>query len=128
FSYAIVSLSYFLAIHLCPYQIKGVNWIISCYETGHGCILGDEMGLGKTCQTICLLVFLSGKLQRRPFMIICPLSVLNNWRDELKRFSPSLSTVIYSGGKEERAELQQDLKSNHGFHILLTTYEVYHLF
>ncbi|XP_026569004.1 chromodomain-helicase-DNA-binding protein 1-like isoform X3 [Pseudonaja textilis] len=112
------------AIHLCPYQIKGVNWLISCYETGHGCILGDEMGLGKTCQTICLLVFLSGKLQRRPFMIICPLSVLNNWRDELKRFSPSLSTVIYSGGKEERAELQQDLKSNHGFHILLTTYEM----
>ncbi|XP_058021823.1 chromodomain-helicase-DNA-binding protein 1-like isoform X2 [Ahaetulla prasina] len=98
--------------------------MIRCYETGHGCILGDEMGLGKTCQTICLLVFLSAKLHRRPFVIICPLSVLNNWRDELKRFSPSLSTVIYSGGKEERAELQQDLKSNHGFHILLTTYEM----
>ncbi|XP_013913283.1 PREDICTED: chromodomain-helicase-DNA-binding protein 1-like [Thamnophis sirtalis] len=98
--------------------------MINCYETGHGCILGDEMGLGKTCQTICLLVFLSGKLQKKPFVIICPLSVLNNWRDELKRFSPSLSTVIYSGSKEERAELQQDLKSNHGFHILLTTYEM----
>ncbi|XP_070597974.1 chromodomain-helicase-DNA-binding protein 1-like isoform X3 [Erythrolamprus reginae] len=111
-------------IHLHPYQLEGVNWMISCYETGHGCILGDEMGLGKTCQTICLLLCLSGKLHRRPFVIICPLSVLNNWRDELKRFSPSLSTVIYSGGKEERAELQQDLKSNHGFHILLITYEM----
>ncbi|ETE66776.1 hypothetical protein L345_07441, partial [Ophiophagus hannah] len=41
------------AIHLRPYQIEGVNWMISCYETGHGCILGDEMGLGKTCQ-MCL--------------------------------------------------------------------------
>ncbi|KAG8130123.1 hypothetical protein E2320_017134 [Naja naja] len=61
--------------------------MIRCYETGHGCILGDEMGLGKTCQTICLLVFLSGKLHKRPFMIICPLSVLNNWRDELKSFN-----------------------------------------
>ncbi|XP_034267055.1 chromodomain-helicase-DNA-binding protein 1-like isoform X1 [Pantherophis guttatus] len=112
------------AIHLYPYQIEGVNWMISCYETGHGCILGDEMGLGKTCQTICLLVFLSGKLHRRPFVIICPLSVLNSWKDELKRFSPNLSTVIYLGGKEERAELQQDLMSNHCFHILLTTYEM----
>uniref|UniRef100_A0A8C6YEF6 Chromodomain helicase DNA binding protein 1 like n=1 Tax=Naja naja TaxID=35670 RepID=A0A8C6YEF6_NAJNA len=120
-SYAIVSLSYFLAIHLCPYQIEGVNWMIRCYETGHGCILGDEMGLGKTCQTICLLVFLSGKLHKRPFMIICPLSVF--FKHPKKVFS-ALSTVIYSGGKEERAELQQDLKSNHGFHILLTTYEM----
>ncbi|KAL7988404.1 hypothetical protein Chor_007323 [Crotalus horridus] len=40
-------------IHLHPYQIEGVNWMIRCYETGHGCILGDEMGLGKTCQ-MCL--------------------------------------------------------------------------
>uniref|UniRef100_A0A0F7ZC91 Chromodomain-helicase-DNA-binding protein 1-like isoform X2 n=1 Tax=Crotalus adamanteus TaxID=8729 RepID=A0A0F7ZC91_CROAD len=111
-------------IHLHPYQIEGVNWMIRCYETGHGCILGDEMGLGKTCQTISLLVFLSGKFHRRPFLILCPLSVLNNWRDELKRFSPCLSTVVYSGGKEERAELQQNLKSKHGFHILLTTYEM----
>ncbi|KAM3848149.1 chromodomain-helicase-DNA-binding protein 1-like [Vipera latastei] len=111
-------------IHLHPYQIEGVNWMIRCYETGHGCILGDEMGLGKTCQTISLLVFLSGRLHRRPFLILCPLCVLNNWRDELKRFSPCLSTVIYSGGKEERAKLQQDLKANHGFHILLTTYEM----
>ncbi|XP_063150649.1 chromodomain-helicase-DNA-binding protein 1-like isoform X2 [Candoia aspera] len=111
-------------IHLRPYQMEGVNWLIRCYETGHGCILGDEMGLGKTCQTISLLVFLSGKLHRRPFLILCPLSVLNNWKDELERFSPSLSIVIYSGDKEERAKLQQDLKSNHGFHILLTTYEM----
>uniref|UniRef100_A0A8C6YCJ9 Chromodomain helicase DNA binding protein 1 like n=1 Tax=Naja naja TaxID=35670 RepID=A0A8C6YCJ9_NAJNA len=95
--------------------------MIRCYETGHGCILGDEMGLGKTCQTICLLVFLSGKLHKRPFMIICPLSVF--FKHPKKVFS-ALSTVIYSGGKEERAELQQDLKSNHGFHILLTTYEM----
>ncbi|KAM6474909.1 chromodomain-helicase-DNA-binding protein 1-like isoform 2-T2 [Liasis olivaceus] len=111
-------------IHLRPYQIEGINWMIRCYETGHSCILGDEMGLGKTCQTISLLVFLSGKLHRRPFLILCPLSVLNNWKDELERFSPSLSIVIYSGDKEERAKLQQNLKSNHSFHVLLTTYEM----
>ncbi|KAF7237537.1 Chromodomain-helicase-DNA-binding protein 1-like [Varanus komodoensis] len=111
-------------IQLRPYQMEGVNWLTQCYGTWHGCILGDEMGLGKTCQAISLLVFLSGRLNKRPFLILCPLSVLNNWEEELKRFSPSLSFMTYSGGKEKRAELQQDLTSNHDFHILLTNYEV----
>ncbi|XP_061494773.1 chromodomain-helicase-DNA-binding protein 1-like [Rhineura floridana] len=111
-------------IHLHPYQMEGVNWLTHCYEISHGCILGDEMGLGKTCQAISLLVVLSGKLNKRPFLILCPLSVLINWKEELERFSPSLSCMMYSGDKEERTELQQDLKSNHDFHILLTTYEV----
>ncbi|XP_042305737.1 chromodomain-helicase-DNA-binding protein 1-like [Sceloporus undulatus] len=104
--------------------MEGVNWLICCYEDLHGCILGDEMGLGKTCQTISLLVVLSGKLNRRPFLILCPLSVLNNWEEELDRFAPRLSFITYSGDKEERAKLQQDITSNNNFHILLTTYEM----
>nr|XP_020670757.1 chromodomain-helicase-DNA-binding protein 1-like isoform X2 [Pogona vitticeps] len=111
-------------IHLRPYQIDGVNWLANCYTTWHGCILGDEMGLGKTCQTISLLVVLSGKLNKRPFLVLCPLSVLSNWKEELERFSPRLSFVTYSGDKEKRAELQQDIKSNNDFHVLLTTYEI----
>ena len=30
------------------YQIKGVKWLISCYQNGVNGILADEMGLGKT--------------------------------------------------------------------------------
>ena len=37
------------------YQIRGLNWMISCYENGINGILADEMGLGKTLQTISLL-------------------------------------------------------------------------
>ncbi|KAH0628670.1 hypothetical protein JD844_010082 [Phrynosoma platyrhinos] len=111
-------------INLRPYQLEGVNWLKHCYETWHGCILGDEMGLGKTCQTISLLVILSGKLHRRPFLILCPLSVLNNWKEELDRLAPRLSFITYSGDKDERAKLQQDITSNNNFHILLTTYEM----
>ncbi|XP_053145950.1 chromodomain-helicase-DNA-binding protein 1-like [Hemicordylus capensis] len=111
-------------ICLRSYQLEGVNWLTHCYGKLHGCILGDEMGLGKTCQAISLLVVLSEKFKKRPFLILCPLSVLNNWKEELERFSPGLSLVTYSGDKEERAELQQDLKSNNDFHILLTTYEL----
>ncbi|XP_068273468.1 chromodomain-helicase-DNA-binding protein 1-like isoform X2 [Nyctibius grandis] len=112
-------------IKLRPYQIEGVNWLVQCYEVQHGCILGDEMGLGKTCQTISLLLYLTKKLTNKErFLILCPLSVLSNWKDELERFAPGLSFVTYVGSKEERPKLQQNLKEQSHFHALLTTYEI----
>jgi SNF2 family DNA or RNA helicase len=30
------------------YQLDGLNWMVSLYETGINGILADEMGLGKT--------------------------------------------------------------------------------
>uniref|UniRef100_A0A663DQ54 Chromodomain-helicase-DNA-binding protein 1-like n=1 Tax=Aquila chrysaetos chrysaetos TaxID=223781 RepID=A0A663DQ54_AQUCH len=107
-----------------PYQIEGVNWLVQCYEVQHGCILGDEMGLGKTCQTISLLLYLAKKITNKErFLILCPLSVLSNWKEELERFAPGLSFVTYIGNKEERPKLQQNLKEQSHFHALLTTYE-----
>ncbi|XP_017652241.2 chromodomain-helicase-DNA-binding protein 1-like [Nannospalax galili] len=83
------------------------------------------MGLGKTCQTIAFFIYLVGRLNDEgPFLILCPLSVLSNWKEELERFAPGLSCVTYTGDKEERACLQQDLKQESGFHVLLTTYEI----
>uniref|UniRef100_A0A663DQE9 Chromodomain-helicase-DNA-binding protein 1-like n=1 Tax=Aquila chrysaetos chrysaetos TaxID=223781 RepID=A0A663DQE9_AQUCH len=96
-----------------------------CYEVQHGCILGDEMGLGKTCQTISLLLYLAKKITNKErFLILCPLSVLSNWKEELERFAPGLSFVTYIGNKEERPKLQQNLKEQSHFHALLTTYEI----
>uniref|UniRef100_A0A663DPT9 Chromodomain-helicase-DNA-binding protein 1-like n=1 Tax=Aquila chrysaetos chrysaetos TaxID=223781 RepID=A0A663DPT9_AQUCH len=114
----------FPGIQLRPYQIEGVNWLVQCYEVQHGCILGDEMGLGKTCQTISLLLYLAKKITNKErFLILCPLSVLSNWKEELERFAPGLSFVTYIGNKEERPKLQQNLKEQSHFHALLTTYE-----
>ncbi|KAM4807012.1 chromodomain-helicase-DNA-binding protein 1-like isoform X2 [Urocitellus parryii] len=112
-------------IHLRPYQLEGVNWLAQRFHCQNGCILGDEMGLGKTCQTIALLIYLTGRLNDEgPFLILSPLSVLNNWKEEMERFAPGLSCVTYAGDKEERAHLQQDLKQKSRFHVLLTTYEI----
>uniref|UniRef100_A0A8C7C1R0 Chromodomain-helicase-DNA-binding protein 1-like n=1 Tax=Neovison vison TaxID=452646 RepID=A0A8C7C1R0_NEOVI len=115
----------FLGIHLRSYQLEGVNWLAQCFHGQNGCILGDEMGLGKTCQTIALFIYLAGRLNDEgPFLILCPLSVLGNWREEMERFAPGLSYIMYAGDKEERAHLQQDLKQESRFHVLLTTYEI----
>ncbi|KAK9973409.1 hypothetical protein ABG768_024144 [Culter alburnus] len=113
------------AIHLRSYQVDGVRWLSQCMKNQQGCILGDEMGLGKTCQTISLLAYARGCLKMNgPFLVLCPLSVLENWRQELERFCPSLSVLCYAGDKERRAELQEELKNGKNFHVLLTTYEM----
>ncbi|XP_069722992.1 chromodomain-helicase-DNA-binding protein 1-like [Phaenicophaeus curvirostris] len=112
-------------IKLRPYQVEGVKWLVQCYKVQHGCILGDEMGLGKTCQTISLLLYLTKKITNNErFLILCPLSVLSNWKEELERFAPGLSFLTYVGNKEERPKLQWNLKEQSHFHALLTTYEI----
>jgi SNF2 family DNA or RNA helicase len=60
-------------------------------------ILGDEMGLGKTLQTLSLIQHLketdprvaTGR-QQRPFLVVCPLSVLSSWMAEARRWTPKL--------------------------------------
>ncbi|KAI1899825.1 hypothetical protein AGOR_G00065750 [Albula goreensis] len=112
-------------IELRAYQLDGVRWLAQCLENQEGCILGDEMGLGKTCQTISLLVYSRGALGTEgPFLVLSPLSVMENWREEMERFAPSLTVLRYTGDKEARAELQKELSQGRHFHVLLTTYEM----
>ncbi|XP_047231772.1 chromodomain-helicase-DNA-binding protein 1-like isoform X2 [Girardinichthys multiradiatus] len=111
-------------IQLRAYQLDGVQWLTQCLNDQQGCILGDEMGLGKTCQTISLMVYMSGALGKKgPFLVLSPLSVMENWRKELESFAPSLTVLCYKGDKERRAEIQRERTTN-DFHVLLTTYEL----
>uniref|UniRef100_A0AAV2L2A4 E3 ubiquitin ligase TRAF3IP2 n=1 Tax=Knipowitschia caucasica TaxID=637954 RepID=A0AAV2L2A4_KNICA len=111
-------------IHLRPYQLEGVQWLTQCLGNQEGCILGDEMGLGKTCQTISLLLFISGACGKNgPFLVVSPLSVMENWRKEMESFAPSLKVLCYQGDKEKRAEIQLEAQTEE-FHVLLTTYEM----
>ena len=52
-----------------PYQIEGLNWMISLFENRINGILADEMGLGKTLQTLSLLGYL--KFYRQIPVHIC---------------------------------------------------------
>ncbi|CAL8255432.1 unnamed protein product [Merluccius merluccius] len=111
-------------IQLRSYQLDGVRWLTQCLQNQEGCILGDEMGLGKTCQTISLLVYMKGFLGvKGPFLVLSPLSVLENWRTELESIAPSLTVLCYKGDKERRAKLKKDTEHT-PFNILLTTYEI----
>jgi superfamily II DNA or RNA helicase len=73
------------------YQELGVSWLAFLRDAELGAVLADDMGLGKTLQTICAL--------RGRVLVVCPKSVVYNWKDELTRFRPGLRASIYHGTK-----------------------------
>ncbi|RDY07314.1 ATP-dependent DNA helicase DDM1, partial [Mucuna pruriens] len=110
------------------YQLKGVKWLISLWQNGLNGILADQMGLGKTIQTIGFLSHLKAKGLDGPYMIIAPLSTLSNWVNEISRFAPSLSAIIYHGDKKQRDEIRRKHMPTRTigpkFPIVITSYEV----
>uniref|UniRef100_A0A158Q9L0 Helicase ATP-binding domain-containing protein n=1 Tax=Enterobius vermicularis TaxID=51028 RepID=A0A158Q9L0_ENTVE len=112
-----------LGLHLQPHQVTGVNMILSWYCNSHGGIIADEMGLGKTCQVIAALHVLISRNEEARNLIIVPLSVVDHWETELKRFGlGKLRFVRYTGHSEERRKLRKDLEICE-WNTLLTTYQ-----
>jgi SNF2 family DNA or RNA helicase len=81
-----------------PYQQTGLQWLRFMTRHGVGSILADEMGLGKTLQVIAVLL---SEIQenRRPNLVLCPATLLENWRRELQRFAPTLKVLIHTGSR-----------------------------
>jgi SNF2 family DNA or RNA helicase len=77
------------------YQKDGYKWLRWLVSAGVGGLLGDEMGLGKTLQIIMLLEseLENGNL---PNLIVCPPSLLENWKREIKLFI-NRDAVIHQG-------------------------------
>lgn len=92
-----------------PYQISGYNWLRFLYEHKFGACLADDMGLGKTLQTIMLLQTLKDKLKK--VLIVCPVSILYNWRNELEKFSDLTYSIYYGDEREFKTDAQVVLTS-----------------
>ena len=81
------------------------------FDDGCSCILADETGLGKTLQSIS---FLAALRELRgvdgPHLVICPLSVLSSWMDELQKWCPKLRVVrLHSTDEGERQRLRKEV-------------------
>lgn len=100
------------------YQTRGFYWLSQIYKENFGCILGDEMGLGKTLQVIGLMLNESNKGDFQA-IVICPSSLMENWRREIKKFAPGLSTMIHSG--QERTGFQEVLEQ---YQVIITSYDI----
>jgi superfamily II DNA or RNA helicase len=105
-----------------PYQQTGVEWVHHLASNGMCGILADEMGLGKTLQTLAFLhhrraAGAASGAPPRPALVICPTSLVFNWRDEAQRFTPDLKTLSIHGAK--RAPLFEQIPAHD---IIITSY------
>jgi superfamily II DNA or RNA helicase len=83
-----------------PYQKEGFDFLCHLTDTKLGGILADDMGLGKTLQTLSWLSWLKARngKKHQPALVICPASVLHNWRREAERFTPHLKVLVLQSG------------------------------
>ncbi len=88
-----------------PYQARGAGWLAFLERWGLGACLADDMGLGKTIQCIAFLLTLQEQDDLdAPVLLICPTSVLGNWEREVRRFGPTLQTLVHHGDKRAKGK------------------------
>lgn len=100
-----------------PYQQAGFKWMQFLLETGWGGILADDMGLGKTLQTLTFLQYYHNIHPEARFLIVCPTSLMYNWENEIKKFTPDLSYHLHHGTGRNASSLPT-LRKN----ALITSY------
>jgi SNF2 family DNA or RNA helicase len=101
-----------------PYQLDGLTWMQALRELEVGGVLADDMGLGKTLQTLTHLLVekQAGRLDR-PALAVMPTSLIPNWVDEAKHFTPQLKVLaLYGANRHQEYESLQD------YDLILTTY------
>lgn len=145
--YADIQLPYSLGIipasiaqFLREYQIAGTAFLHELFVYQKGGILGDDMGLGKTVQVIAFLTAAYGKSgderdkkrmrkmrkARKWYprtLILCPGTLMENWKDELRRWG-WWHTELYHGGVKSRREAFEMAKAGM-LEVMITTYQTY---
>ena len=131
--------------HLRPYQKAGYDWFYFLRKWNFGGCLADDMGLGKTIQTLALLqkvkeesiisttqpslfesiegnLFSKTNLESnhpRTSMIIMPTSLIHNWLNEAKKFTPDIKILVYTG-----VNRLKDISIFQNYDVVLTTYGI----
>ncbi|MGL6064047.1 MAG: DEAD/DEAH box helicase [Fusobacteriaceae bacterium] len=96
------------------YQEYGYKWLSYLIDNNLGGCLADDMGLGKTLQAIALLTRIHLE-KTKASLVVMPKSLIYNWENEIKKFSPGLKTGIYYGNTRDMSILNDK-------DVILTTY------
>ncbi|MFI2779865.1 DEAD/DEAH box helicase [Streptomyces sp. ALB3] len=105
-----------LRVSLRGYQSFGARFALAQKRV----ILGDEMGLGKTVQAIAALAHLAAGGETH-FLVVCPASVLINWRREIACRSTLRAVPVHG---PERREAFGEWRERGG--VALTTFDALH--
>ncbi len=105
------------------YQKAGYNWFSFLREYHFGGCLADDMGLGKTIQTLAMLQKIKeedlANNTRSTSLIIMPTSLIYNWLNEAKKFTPQLKIFSHTGGARIK-----DVSHFIDYDIIITTYGI----
>ena len=111
-----------LLANLRDYQKKGFYWMYRLYKNNFGGCLADDMGLGKTLQALTLLMKIKeehhalrikqlqnndnqlslfndffSELTGATSIIVMPVSLIHNWENEIRKFTPSMRIHKFIG-------------------------------
>jgi len=100
-----------------PYQVHGFHWLNYLHDVNWGGILADDMGLGKTIQALSFLQHFRDVNGRLSALVVCPTTLMFNWENEIRKFTPTLTYHIHHGG--DRTRNKETLSS---YNVIITTY------
>ncbi len=107
-----------------PYQHQGASWISQLRKAGFGGCLADDMGLGKSIQTIVYMLhtfFHQDSAHHKPFLLICPTSLIYNWENECRKFAPDLRVFIHHGQSRLNEFSEAELMN---WDLVITSYQL----
>ncbi|KAI7730455.1 hypothetical protein M8C21_000925 [Ambrosia artemisiifolia] len=97
---------------LFDYQKVGVQWLWELHCQRAGGIIGDEMGLGKTIQVLSFLGALHFSKMYKPSIIICPVTLLRQWKREAKKWYPNFHVEILHDSAQDSSYKKKQAKSD----------------
>ncbi|MCH9614255.1 MAG: RNA polymerase-associated protein RapA [Chlamydiia bacterium] len=102
------------------YQMEGVHWLERLRSMFLSGILADDMGLGKTLQAIVAIAQLRKKTDP-PALIVCPTSLLYNWKEEMSKFMPEFRVLVIDGMPGQRRDLIETVRK---YDVVVTSYSL----
>lgn len=109
------------------HQKEGVAWLQFLFKSkASGCLMADDMGLGKTLQILYFIDWHSRKYaNHKPYLIVAPISLLENWKNEYERFfmQPRLKINILTSKDVSRKFDKKIVDNMQKMDIILTNYE-----
>ena len=102
------------------YQREGISWLYQRAVSEGGALLADDMGLGKTLQSLAFISLWgehAPKEIKGPALVVCPATLVGNWRDEAAKFFPDLKVVVMYGAR--RSQYIDDIEKAD---IVITSY------
>lgn len=106
------------------YQKDGYRWLNVLDDYNFGGILADDMGLGKTIQVISLVQNYVDKVkddEHKASLVVCPSSLLLNWKSEFEKFAPKVNVLVLRGMQDERKNIFKQIKK---YDIVITSYDL----